>query len=486
MDQSIPNLVHTSEDPLKVGTDVLIIPVGGPDARGAIYDSVNQACGAELDKTLDALGFAKAKANTTTQTLVHDMLIILAGLGDEPDLESYRAAIGSAMRQVPEGKTVAVAAGDDAAIAQAIAEGAVLGAYNFDAYRKVETERLEKVVIVTTAGEAVERADVLATATAVARNLVNIPPANKRPEDLAETIATLVKDSDVTVTIRDKAWLEAHDGNGLLAVCRGSEHEPRLVELDYNPAGAERHVVLVGKGITFDTGGINLKPSQGMADMKMDMAGTAVVTAVMSALAAMDVKVRVTGLCTIAENMPSGTAQRPSDVITMMNGKTVEVGNTDAEGRLVMADGLVLGSRMKPDVIIDLATLTGAQIVVSGMEIACVMGTADVAMDEFEEAAATEGEDYVRLPLPKRYASGMKSNIADMNNISGASFGAGTIMAGMFLAEFVEEDTPWFHVDFAGPAYRESTKGYLSPGGTGFGVRSLLAWLSTGNIPPRS
>lgn len=485
MDQSIPNLVSTSDDPLKAGTDVLIIPVGGPDARGAIYDAINQACNAELDKTLDALGFTKAKANTVAQTLVHDMLIMLVGLGDEPDLEAYRSAVGTAMRQVPEGKRVAVAAGDDATIAQAIAEGAVLGSYHFDAYRKVETERLEEIVIVTSAAEAVVRADVMAMATALARNLVNTPPANKRPEDLAIKISELLKDNSVKVTIRDKAWLEANDGTGLLAVCRGSEHEPRLVELDYNPEGAERHVVLVGKGITFDTGGINIKPSQGMADMKMDMAGTAVVTGVMSALAALDIKVRVTGLCTIAENMPSGTAQRPSDVITMMNGKTVEVGNTDAEGRLVMADGLVLGSRMKPDVIIDLATLTGAQIVVSGMEIACVMGTADVAMDEFEEAASGEGEDYIRLPLPKRYASAMKSNIADMNNITASNHGAGTIMAGMFLAEFVEEDTPWFHVDFAGPAYRDSAKGYLSPGGTGFGVRSLLAWLSTGNIPPR-
>ena len=486
MDQSIPNLVQTTTDPLEAGTDVLIIPVGGPDTRGAIYDAINNACGAELDTTLETLGFAKAKANTTTQTLVHDKLIILVGLGDSPELEDYRAGVGTAIRQVPEGKTVAVAAGDDPAIAQAIAEGAVLGAYHFDAYRKVETPRLDEIVVVTTATQAIARADVFATATALARNLINTPPANKRPEDLAEQIADLVKDHSVQVTIRNQAWLEAHDGNGLLAVSRGSEHDPRLVELEYNPAGAERHVVLVGKGITFDTGGINLKPSQGMADMKSDMAGTAVVTAVMSALAALDVKVRVTGLCTIAENMPSGTAQRPSDVITMMNGKTVEVGNTDAEGRLVMADGLVLGSRLKPDVIIDLATLTGAQIVVAGMEIACTMGTADVAMDEFEEAGATEGEDYIRLPLPKRYASGLKSNIADMNNISGGSFGAGTIMAGMFLAEFVEEDTPWFHVDFAGPSFRDSTKGYLSPGGTGFGVRSLLAWLATGNIPPRA
>ncbi|WP_336250409.1 leucyl aminopeptidase [Stomatohabitans albus] len=486
MDQSIPNLVSTSDDPLKAGTDVLIIPVGGPESRGAIYDSVNAACDAELDKTLDALGFTKATANTVTQTLVHDMVIMLVGLGDQPDLEAYRMAVGSAIQQVPEGKRVAVAAGDEPVIAGAIAEGAVLGAYHFDRYRNVEQERLDEIVIVTKASAAVERADVMATATALARNLVNTPPANKRPEDLADTIAGLLKDNNVSVTIRDQAWLEAHDGNGLLAVCRGSEHEPRLVELDYNPAGAERHVVLVGKGITFDTGGINLKPSQGMADMKSDMAGTAVVTAVMSALAALDVKVRVTGFCTIAENMPSGTAQRPSDVITMMNGKTVEVGNTDAEGRLVMADGLVLGSRMKPDVIIDLATLTGAQIVVAGMEIACVMGTADVAMDEFEEAAETEGEEYIRLPLPKRYATGLKSNIADMNNISGAGFGAGTIMAGMFLAEFVEEDTPWFHVDFAGPSFRDSVSGYLSPGGTGFGVRSLLAWLETGNIPPRA
>lgn len=485
MDQSIPNLLTTDADPLHAGTDVLIIPVGGPDHRGAIYDTINAACGAELDQTLDQLGFMKAEPNKVAQTLVHGKLIILVGLGDDPDLEAYRCALGTAIRHVPAGKSVAVAAGEDPAIVGAIVEGAALGAYHFDAYRNREDEALDAILFVTGQTEAVARAEIFATATALARNLVNTPPAHKRPEQLATTIADLLKDHNVEVTIRDQAWLEAHDGNGLLCVCRGSEQEPRLVQLDYNPAGAERHVVLVGKGITFDTGGINLKPSQGMADMKMDMAGTAVVAATMSALAELDVKVRVTGFCTIAENMPSGTAQRPSDVVTMMNGKTVEIGNTDAEGRLVMADGLVLGSRMKPDVIIDLATLTGAQIVVSGMEIACVMGTADVAMDEFEEAGAIHGEDYVRLPLPKRYASGLKSSIADMNNISGASFGAGTIMAGMFLAEFVEEDTPWFHVDFAGPAYRESAKHYNSPGGTGFGVRSLLSWLSTGNIPPR-
>jgi len=258
-------------------------------------------------------------------------------------------------------------------------------------------------------------------------------------------------------------------------VGQGAHTPPRLVELRYEPEGARGRVVLVGKGITFDSGGLSLKPPDGMTTMKTDMSGAAAVLAAMSALAELGVKVAVTGYLASAENMPSGTATRPGDVLRMKNGKTVEVLNTDAEGRLVMADALALGAAAGPDAIVDVATLTGACMVALGRHYTGLMSNDDALAGEVLAAAATAGERTWRLPLPEEYRKDLDSEIADLKNISGHRYG-GALVAGLFLQEFVD-GRPWVHLDIAGPARAESEDAYLGKGSTGAAVRTLLSWL---------
>ena len=249
---------------------------------------------------------------------------------------------------------------------------------------------------------------------------------------------------------------------------------PRLVELAYSPRGAKKHLALVGKGITFDSGGLSIKPAQGMGDMKSDMAGAAAVLHTVLAAAALELPVKVTGWLCLAENMPSGTAQRPSDVITQRGGTTVEVLNTDAEGRLVLADGLVAAREEKPDTLVDIATLTGAQMVALGPRVSAVMGT-DETRAAVVEAAARAGEQFWPMPLPVELRASLSSKVADLANI-GDRMG-GMLVAGLFLKEFVG-DTPWAHLDIAGPAFNEAgAHGYTPVGGTGVGVRTLLSLL---------
>jgi leucyl aminopeptidase len=257
-------------------------------------------------------------------------------------------------------------------------------------------------------------------------------------------------------------------------VGQGAANPPRLIELRYQPEGARGLAVLVGKGITFDSGGLSLKTPDGMVTMKTDMSGAAAVLAVMSALRDLDVKVAVTGYLASAENMPSGAATRPGDVLKMKNGKTVEVLNTDAEGRLVMADALALGATMRPDALIDVATLTGACMIALGKRYAGLMSNDDALAAEMLEAAGAAGERAWRLPLPQEYRKELDSEVADLKNV-GDRYG-GALTAGLFLQEFVDGQ-PWAHLDIAGPARGDSDDGYLAKGATGAAVRTLLSWL---------
>ncbi|MDP9388486.1 MAG: leucyl aminopeptidase, partial [Actinomycetota bacterium] len=316
-----------------------------------------------------------------------------------------------------------------------------------------------------------------AEAVCLARDLVNEPAGALTPAALAERARAVAEQEGLSVTVLDEVAIAEHRLGGLLGVAAGSEQPPRLVELVYDPPEAEAAtVVLVGKGITFDSGGLSIKTAEGMMTMKTDMSGAAAVLGAMSALPALGVRVRVVGILPITENMPGGAATKPGDVLEIRNGTTVEVLNTDAEGRLVLADALSLAAEQAPDAVIDLATLTGAQVVALGRRIAGLMGNDDALVERVRAAAEAAGEPAWPLPLPDDYRSHLDSEVADLKNI-GKAGEAGTLVAGLFLREFVG-DVPWAHLDIAGPARAESDEGYLTKGGTGTGVRTLLELLT--------
>ncbi|NKY40460.1 leucyl aminopeptidase, partial [Cellulomonas septica] len=366
----------------------------------------------------------------------------------------------------------------------AVVEGALLGAYAFHRYRASDAASkapVADVQVVTSLGrsaaakDAVARAEVVAAAVHATRDLVNTAPNDLYPEAFADAAKAAVKEAGakgLKVSVLDEKALASGGYGGLVGVGQGSARGPRLVRVAYAPSRPKATVALVGKGITFDSGGISIKPAAGMEAMKSDMAGAAAVLHTVIAAARLGLPVAVTGWLCLAENMPSGTAQRPSDVITIRGGKTVEVLNTDAEGRLVMADGLVAAVEEKPDVVLDIATLTGAQLVALGHRVSAVMGTDDVRA-EVVTAAETAGEQFWPMPLPADLKAGLRSKVADLANI-GDRFG-GMLTAGIFLQEFVGA-TPWAHLDIAGPAFNEkAAHGYTPVGGTGVGVRTLLA-----------
>jgi leucyl aminopeptidase len=379
--------------------------------------------------------------------------------------------------------------------AQATAEGAVLASYRFVSHKSEDDGgRIDHLIVAgagidgTDLAEGVERGVRTARAGCLARDLVNEPPSSMTPRRLAEVAGVeLGSTPGVALEIWDEERIAAERLGGLLGVARGSAEPPRLVRATYEPAdpvevdGRVPHVVLVGKGITFDSGGLSLKTPEGMTTMKTDMSGAAVVIAALSACADLRIPVRVTAIAPVTENMPGGRATKPGDVLTIRNGKTIEVLNTDAEGRLVLADALSLASEMRPDAIIDLATLTGACVVALGNSVAGVFGNDDDLVGRVREASARAGEETWPLPMPEEYRSHIDSDVADMKNI-GKAGQAGAIAAALLLARFVD-DVPWVHLDIAGPARSDEERGPLAKGGTGFGVRTLLELLGSYGEP---
>jgi leucyl aminopeptidase len=474
-------------DLLAVGVFADLEP--GPGAEQAL-----EALGTPLRPLLESRGFSgktgEAVALPTLGRLPAATLLLL-GLGDRSavDADTLRRATGSLVREARAAKravtTLAQAGpGDQAGAVRAVTEAAILAGYRFDKYKASSNGKrpnLERLVIVAGDGDggalraAVAAGRARAVATNLARDLSNEPANNLHPEDLAAAAARAVEGKSVAISVKDERDLAAEGFGGIVGVGQGASNPPRLVELRYEPEGARGRVVLVGKGITFDSGGLSLKPPDGMITMKTDMSGAAAVLAVMSALDDLGVRVAVTGYLATAENMPSGTAIRPGDVLTMKNGKTVEVLNTDAEGRLVMADALALGSASKPDAIVDVATLTGACMVALGKRYTGVMSNHDALAAELLEAAAEAGERAWRLPLPEEYRKDLDSEVADLKNVTSERYG-GALTAGLFLQEFVD-GRPWVHLDIAGPARADSDDGYLAKGSTGAAVRTLLSWL---------
>lgn len=394
--------------------------------------------------------------------------------------------------ELPEGLDL-----DPAEVVRALTEGLILGAYRFDAYKSSSTPGLSAATIavgdqVRAVQEGAARGRATAEAVCFARDLVNEPGGALTPTVFAERAAERAEAAGLTAEIMDHDAIVAAGLGGVLAVNQGSVEPPRLLKLTYepNPVGddpvqgeapepdAVDTVALVGKGITFDSGGLSIKPADAMMDMKSDMAGAAAVVAAMCALPALDVAVKVVAFTPMTDNMTGGAAIRPGDIFTARNGTTVEVLNTDAEGRLILADALTLAAEEEPDAIIDLATLTGACMVALGQKIAGLMGNDEVFNGIVEEAAAVAGERVWQLPLPADYRSLLDSQIADIKNISSGRFG-GTLTAGLFLKDFVDDGTPWVHLDIAGPAFLPEADGVSPKGGTGFGVRTLLTLLET-------
>jgi leucyl aminopeptidase len=375
-----------------------------------------------------------------------------------------------------------VAIGSPAGRTAECAIAARLAAYSFTAFKGRDVEksalpakRLTLLVPGATAADraAVSHANAVADSVALVRDLVNTPPNALPPAALADAAREAVKGLPVKVKVWDEKALRADKCGGILAVGQGSTNPPRLVRLDYAPAGATASLALVGKGITFDTGGISIKPAAQMDEMKADMAGAAAVIGAVRAIAELGLPIRVTGWVPSAENMPSGTAQRPGDVITMYGGTTVEVLNTDAEGRLILADALGMAAEEKPDLIIDVATLTGAARVALGSRITGVMANDDAARTRVVDAADRAGEEAWPMPLPADLRASLDSATADLANI-GDRFG-GMLSAGVFLKEFVPAGQPWVHLDIAGPAFNDKgAYGYTPKGGTGAAVRTFV------------
>jgi leucyl aminopeptidase len=464
-------------------------PLGLPGDDGAAF--VKVAAGEKFT--------GQSKKTVLLRSAAGAEKLVLAGLGKRKELEpdKVRAATAQAIKRaeeigaeslgllIPDKKEVGLELGRFVAAA---VEGAIMGSYRFDKYRTPKDDDPKPVAELALVlannrpapaalKKAVDGAVALAEAVCFTRDLVNEPSSPKPPEKVAEIAVGLAKKGCITVKVLHRDDLEKLGMGGILRVGAGSHQPPCLVHLTYTPARkSKKTVVVIGKGITFDSGGISIKPSQGMEYMKDDMAGAASVLGLFRWLGTVDLPVTVHGFAPLAENMPGGGAQKPGDVIRHYNGKTAEVISTDAEGRHLLADCLAYGSTLKPDVMIDVATLTGACVVALGEEFSALLGTDQKAIDRLILLGKEEGEFFWQLPLTDRYKSQLKSKIADVKHI-GKPGVAGTITAGLFLKEFVADGVPWVHIDIAGPSFTKEDWDYTPVGGTGVPVRTLAAFL---------
>ncbi|MEU1267348.1 leucyl aminopeptidase [Streptomyces sp. NPDC005799] len=467
-------------------------PVVAPGA-----EAVDKAYGGSLAGVLETLGASGAEGEVTKLPAPSGFkapLVLAVGLGAEPEkdagysAEALRKAAGAAARALTGTKKAAFALPvTDATDVGAIGEGVLLGAYSFDAYKengKDPKARNGKAPLAEAAllgarprdkehKAAVERAVAVAEELNRARDLINTPPNDLNPEAFAAIASAAAKEHGIKVQVLDVKALEKGGYGGILGVGAGSASGPRLVKLSYTSSKAKKHLAFVGKGITYDSGGISLKPAGHNETMKCDMSGAAAVFAAVVAAARLGLEVNVTGWLALAENMPSGSATRPGDVLRMYSGKTVEVLNTDAEGRLVLADALWAASQEKPDAVVDVATLTGAMVLALGSRTFGIMANDDAFRSAVHEAAEEVGEPAWPMPLPEHLRKGMDSPTADIANM-GERMGGG-LVAGLFLREFVGEGITWAHLDIAGPAFNEGGPfGYTPKGGTGTAVRTLV------------
>ncbi len=472
----------STSKPTTARADALVLGIRNDDDRDVFAPS------------LEAVGFTGEKGQVVTfpgGDVSRTRVVVAVALPAEPTAEQLRRAAGEGVRAAVKASATSVAvalhpAGVDEV--GAIAEGIELGSYTYDAYKASKRGtgkkgkkdvKLKSAVVLspfarqTTAARAIERAATVAGAVNTARDWTNTPPGDLRPPAFADAIVAHAGEA-VKVSVWDERRLAKERCGGILGVGAGSDAPPRLVRLTYSPPGATGHLALVGKGITFDSGGLSIKPGSSMQTMKLDMAGAAAVVAATVAIAKLKLPVKVTAFACIAENMPSGHALRPGDVLTLRNGSTVEILNTDAEGRLVLGDGLALAVEGKPDHIVDVATLTGACVVALGERTAGILGNDDDFRDQVFAASKTTGESMWPLPIVEEMKEKVNSShVADLRQHNPKPAG-GTLFAAAFLREFVG-DTSWAHLDIAGPSFNEdSPRGYTPRGGTGVGVRTLV------------
>ena len=479
--------------PDKTRADVVVVGVvrtakGLQAAAGG--ERVAAAYGRKFAPLLSTLGFTARTdeiAKVTTNGVLKSPMLVLVGLGEESrvDAAAVRRAAGQAVRAVTNAASVAFAlpARDEPEV-RAVVEGSMLGGYSFSTYKSAPRPSGPAEVVVLTeiartkaAQHAVEVARIVSEATALARDWVNTPAADLTPPLFAEAVVAEQKSrpGKVKVAVTDDATLRSRGFGGIIGVGQGSAAPPRLVQLTYAPRGAKTHLALVGKGITFDSGGLTIKPGTSMQTMKSDMAGAAAVVAATFAIAELGLPVRVTTFAPMAENMVSGDATRPGDVLTMYDGQTVEVLNTDAEGRLVLGDALALATEGKPDVVLDVATLTGACVTALGDRVAGIMGNDDELVARTVAAGARAGEVLWPLPISAEMPEKVRtySKVADLMQHNVDTYG-GAIYAAAFLQEFVG-DHRWAHLDIAGPSFNgRGPYGHIPSGATGCAVATLV------------
>jgi len=470
------NVTSSSQPLTDLDADVLVVVVSA-DSSAGLPDGIPE--GAVTD----------ASSGETVLTYTGDgKRVALVGLGDGDDTsEQFRAAGASAaaLAQKLKVESVALAGGPDAAAAAALAEGFVLGGYQFLDYKTDDETAPDIALTVHADGEAesaIKAAVIRAEAACFARDLVNLSPHDKTPTLLAERIEQKAKEVGLRAEVWDKARVEQERMGGLLAVNRGSQEPPVFITLEHKPANAinTQPIVLVGKAVVFDTGGLSLKPTKGSMDkMKADMGGGAAVAGAMMAVAGLDLPLHVVALIPATDNRPGENAYVPGDVVTMRSGSTVEVLNTDAEGRMILADALDVAKEYSPELAVSVATLTGAQVIALGTRVAAVLTSEGEGADErlaaFAAAGDRTGEWVAPLPMRAHYAEQLKSDVADQKNVGGRE--AGTVTAAKFLEHFTRVDGeaayPWVHLDIAGTAFIDSPQPYRPKGGTGFGVRLL-------------
>lgn len=479
----------------KQKTQCLVVPVC---ENAGIHD--DPAISSLIEETMQIKEFTGKKDDTVMlYNPANDKWerILFFGIGkrENIDAESFRNFAGKCIKQLikKELSETIICAPDpqklemkDDAVLGAILEGACLGNHIFDKYKKDKKEKPLKTVSVFTNSKIAKslrllpsRTETICKGTVLAREWVSMPSNEKRPDRFVRSMVKAAEKEDLSFSILDEKALKQNGMGAILAVGAGSRSKPRLLILDYNPyknkkaPKNKKTVVLVGKGVTFDSGGINLKPGSSMDEMKMDMSGAASVAATLITLARLKHKFRVVGVIPVVENMPSGDASRPGDIIKSYSGKTIEIGNTDAEGRLILIDAMSYAIKMfKPDAMIDMATLTGACVVALGEKIAGVFSTDAQLAKDIVASGETTAERCWAMPMPEDYKKFLKSEFADINNMSSTRYGS-AITAALFLSEFVE-DTPWAHIDIAGPAYYKKSQDYCGAGGSGFGVRLLI------------
>ena len=490
--------VTVSGEPLaSAATDAVVVGVYADDKKlREPAARVNEASGRALAEVLEAEKF-QGKAGSVTHLHSNGRLparrIVVVGLGKRAETtpETVRRAAAAAVRRARDLGARAVATevlGDRLparARAQAVVEGAILGTYTFDRYKREKSDKQVQTLQLAEpdgrhrreAAHGARRGEVFARATWLARDLINAPANEVNPAHLAKVALDLAKEAGLAVQVFERADCRKMGMGAFLGVAAGSEQPPKFIHLTYTPKGrSRRRVAVIGKGITFDSGGLDLKTAEGMLRMKDDMSGAAAVLGIMKALPQLAPAVEVHGLIAATENMPSGTATRPGDILKAMNGTTIEIGNTDAEGRLTLADAICYASqKVGADEIIDMATLTGACVVALGPLCSGLFANDQALANRLLAAAETAGERVWQLPLIDEYREHLKSDVADLNNVGPR--GGGAINAGLFLKEFAG-DKPWAHLDIAGPAFIEKDTPLGPKGATGYAVRTILTYLT--------